>query len=166
MKLTCTINKDQSVSLEILNEKTLVSGKEINYQLLQKKKDEYQLLTNNKSYEIKILSIERQFVWMLIDDFEVRVDTKNELDLMMSKLGIATNSVDGNLEVLAPMPGTILEIMVSPGQRIKKGDALLVLNAMKMENVIKATRGAEINEVQVSRDQNVIKNQVLITFIA
>lgn len=164
MKLTCTINKDQSVSLDVTKSKTVIEEKEIKYQLLQKKEDEYQLLTNNKSYEIKILSVEKQSVWMLIDDHEVRVETKNELDLMMSKLGITGGSADLNQEVLAPMPGTILDIMVSPGEQIKKGEALLVLNAMKMENVIKATRNAEINEIKISTGENVIKNQILISF--
>ena len=164
MKLTCTINKDQLVSLEISGRKTLVNGKEFDYQLTKKKNNEYQLLADGKSYEIRILSVERNQIWMLVDDFEMRLEAKNELDMMMMKLGVATDSASGNDEVLAPMPGTILDIMVSPEQKVKKGDSLLVLNAMKMENVIKAPGDGMVKEIKVSSGENVNKNQVLISF--
>ena len=164
MKLTCTINKDQSVSLELSGKKTLVNGKEFDYQLTQKKSSHYQLMANGKSHEIRILSVEGDQIWMLVDDYELRLETKNELDLMMMTLGVATGSAVDNPEVLAPMPGTILDIMVSPGQKVKKGDSLLVLNAMKMENVIKAPGDGEVYEISVSAGDNVNKNQVLISF--
>ena len=148
MKLTCIINKDQWVSLEFSGQKTLVNGKEFDYQLIKKKNNEYQFLANGKSHEIRILSVEGNQIWMLVDDFEMRLEAKNELDLMMMKLGVATGSASGNDEVLAPMPGTILDVMVSPDQKVKKGDSLLVLNAMKMENVIKAPGDGTVKENQ------------------
>tara|TARA_Y100001972_G_scaffold129287_1_gene196135 strand:+ start:1717 stop:2217 length:501 start_codon:yes stop_codon:yes gene_type:complete len=164
MKLTCTINKDRSVSLDISGQKTMVNGKAFDYQLIKKKINEYQLLANGKSHEIRILSVEGSQIWMLVDDYELRVEAKNELDLMMMKLGVATGSALENSEVLAPMPGTILDVMVAPDQKVKKGDSLLVLNAMKMENVIKAPGDGQIHEIKVSPGENVNKNQVLISF--
>ncbi len=142
----------------------MVNGKAFDYQLIQKKKNEFQLNSNGKSYEIRILSVEGSHIWMLVDDYEMRLDTKNELDLMMVKLGVDTGSALENAEVLAPMPGTILDIMVSPDQKVKKGDSLLVLNAMKMENVIKAPGDSQVDEIHVSPGDNVNKNQVLISF--
>ncbi len=164
MKLTCTINKDKSVSLELSGEKTLVNGKTYEHQLIQKKSHEYQLLTNGKSHEVRILSVEGSQIWMLVDDYELKVEAKNELDLMMKKLGVATGSAMDSSEVLAPMPGTILDIMVAPEQEVKKGDSLLVLNAMKMENVIKAPGDGIVKDIRVSPGENVNKNQVLISF--
>ncbi|XOV91870.1 MAG: acetyl-CoA carboxylase biotin carboxyl carrier protein subunit [Bacteroidota bacterium] len=166
MKLSCTINKDQSISLDIVGRSTKINGKNIDYQLNRVNSDEYQLIASGKTYEIKILSIEDKHVWLLVDDYEMRVDTKNELDLMMIKLGVGTDSSSEDLEIKAPMPGTILDIMVSPDQKVKKGDSLLVLNAMKMENVIKAPGDAQIDKIKVSSGENVNKNQVMITFKA
>jgi len=142
----------------------MVNGKQFDYQLIKKKINEYQLVTNGKSHEIRILSVDGSKIWMSVDEYEVRLETKNELDLMMMKLGVTHDSGLENSEVLAPMPGTILDVMVSPDQLVKKGDSLLVLNAMKMENVIKAPGDGQINKIKVSPGENVNKNQVLISF--
>ena len=62
------------------------------------------------------------------------------------------------------MPGLIHSIMVSPGDQIEKGDSLFILEAMKMENVIKSTGEGIIAEIHVSEKQSVEKNQLLISF--
>jgi acetyl/propionyl-CoA carboxylase alpha subunit len=64
----------------------------------------------------------------------------------------------------APMPGLVLEVMVGPGTEVKKGDPLLVLEAMKMENVLKAPTDAVIKDVIVEISAAVEKNQVLVNF--
>jgi biotin carboxyl carrier protein len=62
------------------------------------------------------------------------------------------------------MPGLIVDVGVEVGQDVKKGDKLLVLNAMKMENIIKAPADGKVRQVLVNNGQNVEKNQVLIQF--
>ena len=57
-----------------------------------------------------------------------------------------------------------LDILVQPGQAIKKGEAMLVLEAMKMENSIKAPNDGTVKSVEAEKGQAVEKNQVLITF--
>jgi biotin carboxyl carrier protein len=65
-------------------------------------------------------------------------------------------------DVKAPMPGMILDIMVSEGQEVKEGDNLLVLEAMKMENTILAPRDAVIKSISIAKGKTVTKNEVLI----
>ena len=67
-------------------------------------------------------------------------------------------------EVKAPMPGLVLSIKVSENQEVKKGDAILILEAMKMENVIKSPIDGVIKQIVVSEKQAVDKNQALILF--
>jgi biotin carboxyl carrier protein len=62
------------------------------------------------------------------------------------------------------MPGLILDIKVEPGQEVKKGDPILILEAMKMENIIKSPGDGVVSAVKVNVRQNVEKNQVLIVF--
>ena len=62
------------------------------------------------------------------------------------------------------MPGLILKIMAEPGQSIKKGEPILILEAMKMENVIKSPVDGVIKKVLVKEKDSVPKNQVLIEF--
>jgi biotin carboxyl carrier protein len=67
-------------------------------------------------------------------------------------------------EIKAPMPGLILDLKVAPGDVVKKGDVVLILEAMKMENSIKSPGDGVVKEVKVSLKQSVEKNQVLIQF--
>jgi biotin carboxyl carrier protein len=62
------------------------------------------------------------------------------------------------------MPGKILQVMVSPGAEVGEGDSLLVLEAMKMENVIRAPRAGIIEEVQARVGEAVEKAAVLVTY--
>jgi biotin carboxyl carrier protein len=75
------------------------------------------------------------------------------------------SSVSGILkEIKAPMPGLILDLKVAPGDLVKKGDVVLILEAMKMENSIKSPGDGIVKAVNVSLKQSVEKNQVLIQF--
>ncbi len=66
-------------------------------------------------------------------------------------------------KVAAPMPGTIVSVNVSEGQSVKKGDVLVVLEAMKMENEIKAPRDGSISSVAVSKGASVDTGATLVT---
>jgi biotin carboxyl carrier protein len=67
-------------------------------------------------------------------------------------------------QVKAPMPGLVLRVLVEPGQKVTKGEPLLVLEAMKMENMIKAPGDAIVSSVKAQLGQAVEKNQILIDF--
>ncbi len=69
----------------------------------------------------------------------------------------------GAIKVDAPMPGTILDIKVNIGDSVNSGDALCVLEAMKMENEIVAPEAGIVASVNVSRGDSVEAGQVLIT---
>lgn len=66
-----------------------------------------------------------------------------------------TSSADSQDSVIAQMPGTILEIMVSEGDKVEIGQDLLVLEAMKMENMIKASKAGTVKEINVSENDSV-----------
>jgi pyruvate carboxylase len=67
-------------------------------------------------------------------------------------------------KVTAFIPGTVREIFVKRGQQVKEGDNLLILEAMKMKNKLKAPISGTIREVYCRTNQNVAKNVVLIEF--
>jgi biotin carboxyl carrier protein len=82
----------------------------------------------------------------------------------IEKLGINKKSQQ-NINILkAPMPGLILKLMVKVGDQIKKGDALIILEAMKMENILSSPVDGVIKEIKVKPQQTVEKNNVLINF--
>jgi biotin carboxyl carrier protein len=67
-------------------------------------------------------------------------------------------------DLKAPMPGLIVDVKVQVGDSVKKGDIILILEAMKMENVLKSTGEGKVKAIKVVPKQNVEKNQVLIEF--
>lgn len=67
----------------------------------------------------------------------------------------------GNLKVTAPMPGTILGVKVSVGDKVEKGDTLLILEAMKMENEIAAPEAGTVSSINVEAGASVESGQLL-----
>ena len=62
------------------------------------------------------------------------------------------------------MPGLVLDILVKVGDEVKKGDPLMILEAMKMENILKSASDGVIKKINVEKKQAVEKGQVLINF--
>ena len=69
----------------------------------------------------------------------------------------------GGQAINAPMPGTILSVNVKPGQAVKKGDVLVMLEAMKMDNEIMAPTDGTVGAVNVTKGQSVQSGDVLLT---
>ena len=76
----------------------------------------------------------------------------------------STPAKTNETSVIAPMPGDILDVLVKPGQQVDVGDSLCVLDAMKMNNVIRSPRAGRIASVEVTIGQSVDHGTVLVTF--
>ena len=92
------------------------------------------------------------------------LEAKDQYDLLLEKMGIAGGASSKATKLKAPMPGKVLEIMVETGQEIAKGEGLLILEAMKMENMLKSEQDGIVKSVNVSVGDAVEKNNVLIEF--
>ena len=88
----------------------------------------------------------------------------NQQQLLLESMGMTAGVETQEKHVESPMPGKILQVMVSPGAEVGEGDSLLVLEAMKMENVIRAPRAGIIEEVQARVGEAVEKAAVLVTY--
>jgi biotin carboxyl carrier protein len=93
-----------------------------------------------------------------------QIKKKGELDDLISALGLDVQKVRKLKELAAPMPGRIVQIAVSVGQELNLGDEILSLEAMKMENVLKAEGVGTVKAILVQPDQVVEKGSVMIEF--
>lgn len=75
----------------------------------------------------------------------------------------AASVQEGTTTILAPMPGTIVDVQVSPGERVSKGQTLMILEAMKMENEILAPHDCTIGQSHVAKGASVNAGDVLVT---
>jgi biotin carboxyl carrier protein len=69
----------------------------------------------------------------------------------------------GEVIVKAPMPGVVIDVLVSPGQEVEQGDILIILESMKMQNEFKAPRGGKIHTIRVAPGDKVEQSSVMLT---
>uniref|UniRef100_UPI00356B0854 biotin/lipoyl-containing protein n=1 Tax=Salegentibacter sp. TaxID=1903072 RepID=UPI00356B0854 len=124
----------------------------------------YHVLRESRSFKAGISKtdfLNRQYS-VKINSNNYQVNISNELDQLIEEMGLSLSSVLKVNDIKAPMPGLILDVMVTEGAEVKEGDYLLVLEAMKMENTITAPRDGVVKVVSVEKGQGVEKNQLLI----
>lgn len=126
----------------------------------------YHAIINNQSLTIELAGKDEtgKNMTVMVNGVKYQVALENKYDALLKQLGmdkLAGNKVNN---IKAPMPGLVLRITVAVGDAVKKGDALLVLEAMKMENVIKATGDGVVKKISVAEKTAVEKGAVLIEF--
>jgi biotin carboxyl carrier protein len=121
---------------------------------------------NGEQYAVEIVNIDEihKKVVLKVNSVTHELKIEDELDLMLKQLGIQRGIAVKMNELKAPMPGLVLNILVNEGQEIKKGDALLILEAMKMENSIKAIADGKVKKIICKSGKAVEKNEILIVF--
>ena len=126
----------------------------------------YHVLKDNKSFNVEISDInyEEKKLNLKINGYNYSVNVLDDLDILLKEMGMDNLSAKKIKELKAPMPGLVLDILVKEGDEVKEGDKLLVLEAMKMENNLKAEAGAKIKTIKCKKGQAVEKNEVLIIF--
>lgn len=100
----------------------------------------------------------------MVNGKKCTLEATDEMDLLLKKLGMDSGSTRQVKELKAPMPGMVVKIEVEAGSAVKKDQALVILEAMKMENVLKAQADGVVQNVEVKKGQAVEKNQILIRF--
>jgi biotin carboxyl carrier protein len=117
-------------------------------------------------FTARLLEINRaeKTVILSLNGKSVSVTLKEPLDDLLHSMGLDKLTTAKVTHVKAPMPGLVLNVLVEAGQEVKKGDKLLVLEAMKMENIIKAAGDGKVARIAVNKGQAVDKNQTLVEF--
>lgn len=129
-------------------------------------KDRLHVLYGNGSYEVEIHEYDRtsKTVTLAVNGMMHEVLVQDDIDLLLDRLGMSAALTQKVGEFKAPMPGLVLDVRVLSGDEVDEGDPLLVLEAMKMENVLKSPTAGVIKSISVEKGQAVEKNQVLISF--
>jgi len=163
MKYLATID-DRSFEIDI-NERgeIIVDGKRLSVDF-QSVADQpvYSMLLDGKSFEANV-SLQENEVEVLLRGrlFLVKVEDERQRRLR------ETTSIEleqvGEFTLTAPMPGMVVAIPVEVGQSVEKGDNLIILESMKMQNELKAPRGGEVAGIRVSSGDSVDQNQILLT---
>ncbi len=126
----------------------------------------FHLLYHNKSWNVEILGLDRstKICHVKINNREIQVQLKDRMDDLLQSLGMASTGPVLQKEIKAPMPGMVINILVQEGQEVEKDTPLLILEAMKMENVIKSPTQGTIKRIGATKGSAVEKNALLLEF--
>ncbi len=149
--------------IEILSDKRVViNGEpyEFDFQGLRQHLS-YSLLLEGKSFEINIYK--DKGVWEVLlrgNQYSVQVEDERERQLRMATR--KASKQEGKIILQAPMPGLVIEIPVKEGQKVDKGDVLVILESMKMQNELTAPQAGRITRIQAKVNAHVERKQVLL----
>ena len=143
-----------------------VNGKPMELDTLVIKDNLLHVLHQQMSYRVEIVSFskEEKTASIKVNGHTYSIAIKDRFDDLLHQLGLDNLQSTKVAELKAPMPGLVLSILVKEGDEVKKGDNLLVLEAMKMENIIKSPADVTIKFIKIKPNDKVEKNQVLIQF--
>jgi len=122
-------------------------------------RNNYSLLIDNRSFEVDVDTIE--------DDYHVLLDGRtyhiNMSDERQNRVGSRQSGIEvsGRQEVKIPMPGKVVTVLVNEGDTVAKGQGLVIVEAMKMENEVRASGDGEVKEIRVKVGESVESGQVL-----
>lgn len=127
---------------------------------------EYHILHNNKSFKAEITdsNFNQRTYKIKVNNNLYKINIYNQLDILIKEMGFSFATVKQINAIKAPMPGLILDIHVALGQKVKENEALLILEAMKMENIITSPRDGIIKSIQATKGNAVDKGALLLEF--
>ncbi len=132
------------------------------------------ILVNGESFEVEVLQQDRAEVRFLLEGREyhvsfaeavpsaVEVKSSTQSSSAQKKSKAAPLDEDGCILVLAPMPGVVTELQINVGQRVEANQALLQIEAMKMQNAIFSPSSGEVSEIYIEVGAEVGDEQALV----
>jgi biotin carboxyl carrier protein len=143
-----------------------VNGVPVDIEFVKSATNSFKMRMNGveKDADLVKLDKENKLVIVRIEGKKFAVQIKEPVDLMLDKLGISIKSTKKVNNLKAPMPGLVIKILAEQGKHYKAGDALMILEAMKMENVFKAAADVTIKAIEITERQTVEKGQILMVF--
>ncbi len=162
--LQVTVNDKNVFSVELKDGSFVVNDTAADWDAAWQPNGLISILHNGKSYTAIIEKTDRKAkeVTLRVNGQLYKTNIQEPIDLLLSNMGMDLRSMQKAEPVKAPMPGMVLKVLVTAGQQINKGDALVILEAMKMENILKASATATVKAIKVNERTAVEKGQVLI----
>lgn len=155
-----TINLNRDAKSGMLNDDA------VTFDLAKLGNQAMSLILDDKSYTIQVVKADfaNKMFSIAVNGHEYTVNAKDEFDLLLDKMGLSAQTQHKINNIKAPMPGLVLDVLVSPGQEVAKDTPLVILEAMKMENVLKSPGEGKVKSLGVKKGDAVEKNHVLLTF--
>jgi biotin carboxyl carrier protein len=160
------IGENAIFEVEKQNTDYTLNGKAFEGDIQQIDELSFHALYQNQSHRVEVRQInsEEKTVTLRINGKTQTLQIADKMDILLKKMGFQNTANQQATNLKAPMPGLVTDILVQEGQSIEKGQPLLILEAMKMENALKAAGAGVVKTIKVVKKQNVEKGAILIEF--
>ncbi|GAA4402048.1 hypothetical protein GCM10023187_16880 [Nibrella viscosa] len=161
-----SVNDRDTVTIDFAPQGPTLNDAPFDWDLVRLSDRTFHILRNNQSYTAELIDMDAaaKSITLKINQALYQVQLKDRFDLLLEQMGMSNAAGAKVNDIKAPMPGLIVGVSVEPGTAVQKGDIVLILEAMKMENAIKAPGDATVRTIRVVKGDRVEKNQVLIEF--
>ena len=124
------------------------------------------ILDNNKSKLVSVKGVDHELkrYQIQIDGRIYQVQISDAVDQQILKMNLKSKKSNQLKELRAPMPGLVRQVNVQVGDQVDAGDSLFILEAMKMENILKSPVNGTVSDLFVKPGESVEKNQILLSF--
>lgn len=133
----------------------------------------FKFTIRGNTYEVEINEVENNIAEIEVNGTNFQVEIHKEVKktktptLIRSKVPVdkvksTIQKSSGGYQAKAPLPGTIIKVNVKEGDAVKKGDVLLIMEAMKMENNVMAEKDGTVKSIKVAAGEAVLQNDILI----
>jgi len=160
------VNHKFDYKIEKKGDDLFINGGKTDADIWQHGPSVYHIIHNMRSYNAGVVSFDKEAktAEIKVNGTIYTVAAKDQFDVLLDKLGLSNLNSAKVSEVKAPMPGLVLKVFVNEGSEVKKGDNLFILEAMKMENIIKSPADVVVKSIKIKPGDKVEKGQVLIKF--
>jgi biotin carboxyl carrier protein len=164
--LQVKVNEKHNFDIDKNGKGLMINGEHITADVQQLNASACHVINNLQSYNVEVVNFDTaaKTAEIKVNNNTYNVTAKDQFDILLDKLGLSSLNAAKVSEIKAPMPGMVLKVFVNEGMEIKKGDNLFVLEAMKMENIIKSPADVTVKNVKIKPGDKVEKGQVLMMF--
>ena len=153
---------DNEYEVELDNDEVRVDGELVPVDLKQIGEPElYSMLYAGASYEL-LIEADRFNYAVTVRGAQLQVQVEDERTRKLNAGRRMSALPDGDFAVKAPIPGLVVNVLVSEGQAVEEDEPLLILEAMKMENEIRSLRAGVVKKIDVIAGQRVEQNAIML----
>jgi len=138
-----------------------IDGNKFELKILKSKSDEFEFILGNTFHHAKILSSTETKHKILLDGIIIEIKKHSKITEIIEKSLKAKGTVSRINNITSQIPGRVVKVSVSPGDKIKEGDSILVLESMKMQIAVKSSKDGIVKEIKVKEGSTVSRNEVV-----
>ena len=160
------VNDQLLFEIEHKDSAFLVNGEPVELDLSTLRNNNTHVLYQHKSFNTEVVELNKtdKTCKIKVNGNIYQISIEDQFDVLLKQLGLDNLAANKVSEIKAPMPGLVLKVLIEENAEVKKGDNLLILEAMKMENILKSSTDGTVKKILIKQGDKVEKNQILVQF--